>query len=247
MSASRLLDASHEEREIRPDLTEAMGLAWDRLGKPGSGFTAAQRLAVANIVRSALADENPLPPWVKPSTVDARASHPDLAPHLADAIYRLTLHARTLTEEWYADVLSMAELTPQQWVEAIEVVVVVVSIDSFALAAGLPNAAFPEATPGAATGSAQEANAKPARHHWVPVVHLEDDDQGFYGGAPTVPPVVRALSSVPSSRSTHRALISSMYMDGQDMANMDWSRGTLDRRQIELLAARLSSLRECFY
>ena len=62
-----------------------------------------------------------------------------------------------------------------------------------------------------------------------------------------VPPVVRALSAVPSSRSTWSRLISAMYMDGADMADMNWSRGTLDRRQIELVAARLSSLRECFY
>lgn len=247
MSASELLEASHAELEVRQDLTEAMSAAWEALGRPGAGFTGAQRLAMARVVRAALGDPEPLPPWVRPSTVDERAADADLAPHLADAIYRLTLHAKTLTEEWYQDVLSMAELTPHQWVEAIEVVVVVVSIDGFAAAAGLPEAELPPVQAGAPTGSAADVPAKPARHHWVPVVHLEDDVDGYYDGAPRVPPVVRALSAVPSSRQVQRRLISAMYMDGPDMADLDWTRGTLDRRQIELVASRLSSLRECFY
>ena len=247
MGASELIEASHAGLAIRDDLTSAMGAAWDALGRPGAGFSGAQRLALARVARAAMDDDEPLPPWVKPSTIDERASDADLAPHLGDAIYRLTLHAKTLTEEWYQDVLSMAELSPQQWVEAIEVVVVVVSIDGFAAAAGLPRPAFPPAEQGQPTGAAADVPAKPARHHWVPVVHVEDDADGYYGGVARVPPVVRALSSVPSSRAVQRRLISAMYMDGPAMADLDWTRGTLDRRQIELVASRLSSLRECFY
>jgi len=245
--ATELVEESHAGLAVREDLTDAMSHAWEALGRPGAGFGAAQRVAIARVVRAALADDDPLPPWVKPSTVDERAADPDLAPHLADAVYRLTLHAKTLTEEWYRDVLDRAELTPQQWVEAIEVVVVVVAVDGFAAAAGLPAAPLPRPEDGPATGSAAGVPASPARHHWVPVVHVEDDVHGYFGGAAVVPPVVRALSAVPSSRDVQRKLIAAMYMDGPDMADMDWSRGTLDRRQIELVAARLSSLRECFY
>ena len=89
--------------------------------------------------------------------------------------------------------------------------------------------------------------ARSARHHWVPVLHLEDDTGGYYRGAPMVPPVIRALSAVPSSHRTMLELIAAMYMDSADMRDLEWSRGTLDRRQTELVAARLSSLRECFY
>lgn len=247
MNATELIEASHSGLAVRDDLTTAMSTAWERLAQPGAGFTGAQRLAMARVARAALADRDPLPPWVKPSTIDERATDPDLAPHLADAIYRLTLHAKTLTEDWYHEMISMAEITPQQWVEAIEVVVAIVSIDGFAAAAGLPNADLPPVQAGQPTNSAADVAAKPARHHWVPVVHLEDDTEGFYGGAKLAPPVVRALSAVPSSRDTQRRLISAMYMDGSAMADLDWTRGTLDRRQIELVAARLSSLRECFY
>ena len=59
--------------------------------------------------------------------------------------------------------------------------------------------------------------------------------------------MIRALSAVPTSHQTQRQLIEPMYMDGAAMADLDWTRGTLDRRQIELVASRLSALRECFY
>jgi hypothetical protein len=55
------------------------------------------------------------------------------------------------------------------------------------------------------------------------------------------------MSGVPGSHRTMFELIETMYMDGPSMADMEWSRGTLDRRQIELVASRLAALRECFY
>lgn len=241
------IEASHGSADapVRRDLTDAMIGVWERLGQPGPSWPAAQRLAMARVARAAVSDLDPLPPWVKPSTVDERAADPDLAPHVGDAIYRLTLHAATLTEDWYHETLSLAEMTPQQWIEAIEVVVAVVAIDGFAAAAGLPLAELPSAQPGPPLG-VDGVPSRAARHHWVPVQHVEDG-HGYYGDVPRVPPVIRALSAVPRCHRTMYELIGAMYMDGPAMADMDWTRGTLDRRQIELVASRLSSLRECFY
>ncbi|MDH3684447.1 MAG: hypothetical protein OEV40_31395 [Acidimicrobiia bacterium] len=241
------IEATHRSGQapIREDLTEAMAGVWHRLGQPGPSWSAPQRLAMARVARAAATDPDPLPPWVKPSTVDDRASDPDLSPNIGDAIYRLTLHAATLTEDWYRTTLALAEVTPEQWIEAIEVVVAVVAIDGFAAAAGLPFAALPPPEPGPPLGVG-DVPSRAARHHWVPVQHLEDG-HGYYGDVPRVPPVIRALSAVPRCHRTMHELIGAMYMDGRAMADMDWTRGTLDRRQIELVASRLSSLRECFY
>jgi len=245
-TAADLIERSHAGLAVRPDLTAAMAGVWERLGRPGAGFTARQRLAIARVARAALAEPEPLPPWVAPSSVDGRPPDPDLAPHLADAVYRLTLHARTLTADWYADMLDRAEITPQQWVEAIEVVVAVTAVDGFAHAAGLPRPDLPDPEPGLPAGPG-DVPVRSARHHWVPVLHLEDDADGYYGGVPLVPPVIRALSAVPTSHRTMFELNAAMYMDAADMRDLEWNRGTLDRRQTELVAARLSSLRECFY
>lgn len=245
-TAAALIERSHAGLPVRPDLTAAIVGVWDRLSRAGAGLTGRQRLAIARVARAALADPDPLPPWVAPSTVDGRTVEPDLAPHLCDAVYRLTLHARTLTASWYADMLDRAEITPQQWVEAVEVVMTVAAVDGFSHAAGLPRPELPAPEPGLPPGWG-DVPARPARHHWVPVLHLEDDTTGYYRGAPLVPPVIRALSAVPSSHRTMFELSAAMYMDPADMRDLEWSRGTLDRRQTELVAARLSSLRECFY
>ena len=42
-------------------------------------------------------------------------------------------------------------------------------------------------------------------------------------------------------------LSSAQYIPMQEMADLNWSRGTLSRRQIEFVAGRLSAHRECFY
>ena len=247
-NATELIERSHDgaDLKVRDDLTAAMAGVWERLGAPGATWTGAQRLGMARVARAALADPDPLPPWVKPSTVDQRVADADVAPHVGDAVYRLSRHAATLSEEWYRDTLSMAEMTPQQWVEAIEIVIAVVAIDGFANAAGLPLAELPEAQSGAPAGVG-DVPSKPARHHFVPVLHLEDDVDGYWGDMAVVAPVIRAMSAVPTSHATMFQLVETMYMKGSAMTDMEWSRGTLDRRQIELVASRLAALRECFY
>ncbi|MDH4363434.1 MAG: hypothetical protein OEY70_05015 [Acidimicrobiia bacterium] len=196
-AAAALIERSHADLPVRPDLTVAMAGVWDRLGRAGAGFTGRQRLASARVARAALAEREPLPSWVAPSTVECRLPEADLAPHLADVVYRLALHARTLTADWYADMRDRAEITPQQWVEAIEVAVA--AVDGFAHAAGLPRPDLPDPAPGLPTGTA-DVPARSARHHWVPVLDLEDDTGGYYRGVPMVPPVM-VRCPTPSSSS----------------------------------------------
>jgi hypothetical protein len=61
------------------------------------------------------------------------------------------------------------------------------------------------------------------------------------------PNVIRALSLVPDEVRNLRRLSAAHYLGVHDM--MDLRRGTsaLDRRQVELVAGRVSALRECFY
>ena len=247
-TATDLIERSHasEGFAVRDDLTAAMAGVWERLGAPGATWTGAQRIGMARVARAALADPDPLAPWVKPSTVDRRVADTDVAPHVGDAIYRLTRHAATLSEDWYRDTLAMAEMSPQQWVESIEIVIAVVAVDGFCTAAGLDTPELPQPQPGHPFGVG-DVPSRAARHHWVPVLHLEDDADGYWGAMVVVAPVIRAMSAVPTSHQTMFELISTMYMDGPAMADMEWSRGTLDRRQIELVASRLAALRECFY
>ena len=130
----------------------------------------------------------------------------------------------------------------------IEVAMSVASVLRFAQLAGLERPEFPAALNG--EPSRQDQPSKPAKHHWVPVVHLEDmtpELAPFYEGLPAVAPVIRALSSVPAAMDTLATLSSAQYIPTREMVDLNWSRGTLSRRQIEFVAGRLSALRECFY
>ncbi len=58
--------------------------------------------------------------------------------------------------------------------------------------------------------------------------------------------VSRALSLVPRTNSTWRALVTESYSRGPEMLELTWERA-LTRPQIELIAAHVSKVQECFY
>ena len=245
-----IIQACHEasDLEVRADLTTAHAYVWEKLAAPGTWWNGAERLAIAEVVRAALDDADPIPPWESASSMGRIPTDPVIGTELQDAVYRLARHAGTLTEDWYLTMRDATGVTPQQWVEVIEVAMSVASVLRFAQLAGLERPEFPAALNG--EPSRQDQPSKPAKHHWVPVVHLEDmtpELAPFYEGLPAVAPVIRALSSVPAAMDTLATLSSAQYIPTREMVDLNWSRGTLSRRQIEFVAGRLSALRECFY
>ena len=249
-SPTSLIESSHEATDlhIRSDLTAAHAQVWEKLAAPGTWWSGSERLAVAEVVRSALSDTDPVPPWDSASKSGRLPNDSVINSELQDAVYRLALHAGTLTEQWYQKMRDATGVTPQQWVEIIEVTIIVTSVLRFAQLAGVDQPEFPEPLEGHPTRQTQPS--KPANHHWVPVVHLEDSTPElapFYDGLPALAPVIRALSSVPSAMHTLFTLGDAQYIPMREMVDLNWTRGTLSRRQIELVAGRLSAHRECFY
>ena len=61
------------------------------------------------------------------------------------------------------------------------------------------------------------------------------------------PNVARALSLVPSQNTMFFRLAMAMYGGPQNFFELVWDGGPLTRPQVELLAARVSSVNECFY
>ncbi len=245
-----LIELSHEATNlhIRSDLTEAHAHVWEKLAAPGTWWNGSERLAVAEVVRVALGDSDPVPPWDSASKSGRLPNSSRISSELQDAVYRLAVHAGTLTEGWYQKMRDATGVTPQQWVEIIEVTISVASVLRFAQLAGIDSPDFPEPLQGQPTRQTQPS--KPAKHHWVPVVHLEDSTPElapFYNGLPALAPVIRALSSVPAAMDTLFTLGDAQYIPMREMVDMNWTRGTLSRRQIELVAGRLSAHRECFY
>ncbi len=159
-----IIQSCHESSglEIRPDLTAAHAHVWEKLAAPGTWWNGAERLAMAEVVRTALDDPDPTPPWVSASSSGRVAHNPALSSQLQDAVYRLTRHAGTLTEDWYLSMRDATAITHQQWVEVIDVVISVASVLRFAQLTGIDRPEFPTALDGEPLR--QEQPSKPANH-----------------------------------------------------------------------------------
>ena len=78
-----------------------------------------------------------------------------------------------------------------------------------------------------------------ARYNWVPVAEPADE----------VAAVVQAYTAVPAEQRNTWRMAAAQYMPADEMVDPDWRRrpGGLSRAQMELVAARLTKLRDCFY
>ncbi len=227
MAANTILDIG-----VRTDLADAHRAVATTVARPGTWWTAAARVAIAEQVRVAR-QEPERPPWDSPSddpvVFDPNGPLPAAA---VDAVWRITNHPGTLTADWYERIVADLE-SPEQYVELVGLVAMVNSIDRFADHLELTPIAFSPPTDG---GPSRELVETEVTSHWVPTAPLPG------------PNVSKALSAVPDVHRLRGELSDAQYVPGEMLlADLDWSRGTIDRRQIELIAARTSIRNECFY
>lgn len=235
---------------IRSDLIEAYRNYWSRLASPGSWWTGAERVAIAQETRNARTCDlcarrkSALSPYAVTGEHDHGGGLPDRA---VDAVHRIITDQSRITRSWIEG--NDAEgLSKPAYVELVGVAVAVLSIDEFHYALGVPLEPLPDPRPGGIT-------------RYVPA-HLSED----IGFVPTVPPdgavgneadlwpkgrtanVVRALTLVPDALRDWKALSDAQYLSFEEMGTSILHEDrSLDRTQIELVAARVSSINECFY
>jgi hypothetical protein len=170
-----------------------------------------------------------------------------LAAAAVDAVHRVVTDPGRITQRWVDEQVQQG-LGKPAYVELVGIVVAVFSIDEFHRALGLA----PEPLP-------QPRAGEPERR--LPQVLAED-----IGFVPTVPPhgavgaeaglwpagrsanVIRALTLVPQALRDWLALASAQYLSVEAMANLvkDAAR-SIDRKQMELVAGRVSAVNECYY
>lgn len=222
--------------DIRSDLAEVHELAWEHVARPGSWWTAAQRVDIAQTVLLAIADDDPLPPWVGVSASD-RLPEQRVAPDPAhDAAYRIARHAGTMTADVFRRFAD--DLGELPYVELCAIVSSVAAVAHFRRNVGLDVPPFPEPVDGEPTGERPADLADP-EFNWVPVVAPADQTAA----------VVQAYSAVPGEMTNTWRMATAQYIPNEEMIHPDWSRrpGGLTRPQTELVAARVAQLRECFY
>ena len=119
---------------------------------------------------------------------------------------------------------------PDPYLELLGIVARVVAVDTFDRALGRPVASLPEPRPGEPT-RAVNSLARPGAA-WVPMV----------GGSS----ITHALSMVPEENAEVERLHGALYLTYAEISD-PLVRRSLNRAQMELVAARTSVCNECFY
>jgi len=220
---------------VRTDLAEAQAAAWQELGSAGPCFTGAQRVELMQTAIDAYFDRAPLPPWVTPSSVTGRLpANPLSRPVAHDIVFRVAAHAGTLTESWYRSMVD--QVGERAYIELVALTCTVVPIISFRRALGLEPWAMPAVVDGPPTNVVAESLAS-ATLNWVPVAAPADQTAS----------VLQAFTALPTENARVWRLAATQYIPNDEMSDPHWTRGTLTRPQIELVAMRVSQLRQCFF
>jgi hypothetical protein len=149
-------------------------------------------------------------------------------------VYRVARHASTLTESWYHQAVDAVGAVA--YVELVALTCQVAAVWSFHRGIGAELPPLPRPADGSPTGRVAPELVQP-QLNWVPVAAPADSRAA----------VVQAFTAVPDSNALVWALADAQYMPDAEMVHADWTRGTLSRPQMELVAMTVSSSRECFY
>lgn len=217
---------------MRPEIESLVDELLQHWSRPGASLTARQRTALVDVVRAARVAPG-LPPWESPR------DHAGLLPAdlsiddaLVDAAWKISMHPGTLTREWYAAVLANG-VEPSTYVEVVGVVSMANALEHLCNAVG--SFAPPLLTPndGPTGGSTVSGRIS---SHWVPTIESD------------LPNVRTALSVSPGEMAMQGNVLDAFYVPGGALAlDLDAKVWSLERTQLELVAARVSTLNECFY
>jgi hypothetical protein len=163
------------------------------------------------------------------AATDGDPGRPGLPPAARDAAARLATAPSTTTEAWVTDVTGA--LGEPAYVELVGVVARVVAVDTFCRLLGLSPPPPPQPAPGEPSGAPVPASARRNRT-WVSMV------------TPLAPLV---LGAVPSTEAAVNGLCDELYLPPSQIGDAAFRRGMLDRPRMELVAATVSCVNECFY
>jgi hypothetical protein len=234
---------------VRADIQAAQRRLWEHLRAPGTWWTGAQRVAIAAEARRG--DECELcaarRAALSPAAVQGKHRGIEGLPqNVVEVIHRVRSDPARLSRSWF-DAVIAGGLDVPAYVELIGVVAMITGVDYFARSLGIAPFSLPEPLPGAPSRYLP-ASAK-AGTAWVPMIAPEDAsgaEADLYPPGDIIPNIVRALSLVPAEVRVLQTLASAFYLPMEQISDPT-ARRALDRLQMELVAARVSALNQCFY
>ncbi len=222
-----VFDYATQGHAVPEAIAQAHRAAWARIAAPGSWWSGEQRIEIARLAREARLQRND-PPWLRDQTP---ASSEHLPERAADVVRRIAADVHSIDQAWAKPCIEA--LGDAAYVEICAVTVCLVAIDAFAEALGVPLEELPHALPGEPDRVRPEGTADVGA--FVPLMEP-------FGG----PNVGRALSLTPADNGAFFGLVGSMYALA-DFQEMVWNNRPMTRPQVELVAARVSAINECFY
>jgi alkylhydroperoxidase family enzyme len=234
---------------VRSDLAEAHERAWASIAAPGTWLGGARRVAVAAEVRRAQECEYcaRIKEALSPNAVSGSHETPgSLSPAEVEVVHRVVADPGRLSERWAQSVLAR-DLAEGEYVEIVGIVAMVMIMDAFARALGLPERPLPAPRGGEPTHYRPPGARK--RAAWLPLVEPEDavESDGPMYPTPKAGYIYRALSLVPQSLRDYWALASCHYLPGDVVYRFDTTIRAISRPQTEVIAARVSALHQCVY
>ena len=152
-------------------------------------------------------------------------------PAAVEVIHRVVNDSDRLTRPW-AEV-QIGDLGDAPYAEVVGVTAIVVAMDVYARSIGDPP--YELLPPVDGPPSAERPDGVGDVGAWIAMTEEK-----------LLANVSRALSLVPRTNATWRALVNESYSRGPQMLELTWERA-LTRPQVELIAAQVSKLQECFY
>jgi len=244
-----MADPGYGPYAVRDEIRAAQAALWRHIAEPGTWWAGAQRVAIARAARDAdgcgfcAERKQALSPGAMRGEHAGDASLPA---NVIEVIHRVRTDPARLSRAWF-DAVKANGLEAGPYVEIIGLVAMLSGVDWFARSLGLELPLLPEPRPGAPSRYTPAS----ARDHgaWVPLIAPEDaggSEADLYPAGAIVPNIIRALSLVPSEVRVLHQMAAAHYLDLDRLPDPTAHRA-LDRMQMELVAARVSALNQCFY
>lgn len=223
-------DADRFPVPVREDMAAALRQSWTDIGRPCAWWTGHERVALAALARAERIQRNE-PPWRRDRSQPLAAP---LSAKAVEAARKIGADPTHLDRDWAEG--AIAELGDAPYVELVSVVVTTVAADAFCEAMGIGHEPLPKPEAGEPTRERPDGMGDIGA--WVPVQVIDWSRAN----------VARALSLAPKGVRTFFRMVAAMYSGtATDFERMVWDHRPLARPQVELLAARVSALNQCFY
>lgn len=220
------------DQNVPEAMIESFNACWERIAEPGEWWTGKERIAIVEEVRKAR-DNAPSKNTQSLSDLSIEAS-PVISPLVTEIVWKVTNNAHEIEEKWAKEAIAL--IGEGKYSELVSLVVNIVPVDIFCLLLGRPVVSLPVPKNGKPTKSVPEGLSDGG-------AFLPWHTENWVG-----PNVARALSFVPKDNALRMKLVESMYAGADKFISMIWDDNEpLSRSQVEIIAARTSSINECFY